>query len=37
MHHEYTKDDLINLKPEHSSFVGIDSDGCVVDSYLEVR
>lgn len=25
----FTRDDLINLKPEHGSFVGIDSDGCV--------
>ncbi len=36
MHHEYTKDDLINLKPEHSSFVGIDSDGCVFDT-MEIK
>lgn len=27
--HVFTKDDLINLKPEHNSFIGIDSDGCV--------
>lgn len=30
--HVFTKDDLIDLKPEHDSFVGIDSDGCVFDT-----
>jgi phosphoglycolate phosphatase-like HAD superfamily hydrolase len=28
----YTRDDLINFKPKHRFFVGIDSDGCVFDS-----
>lgn len=28
----YSKDDLINLKPNFEFFVGIDSDGCVFDS-----
>lgn len=28
----YTREDLINFKPKHSFFVGIDSDGCVFDS-----
>ena len=32
----YTKDDLINLKPEHDTFVGIDSDGCVFDT-MEIK
>jgi len=32
----YTKDDLISLKPEHGTFVGIDSDGCVFDS-MEIK
>ena len=27
--HVFTKDDLINFKPDHDFFVGIDSDGCV--------
>jgi len=27
--HVFTKDDLINFRPEHDFFVGIDSDGCV--------
>lgn len=27
--HVFTKDNLINFKPEHDFFVGIDSDGCV--------
>lgn len=31
-----TKDDLINLKPKHASFVGIDSDGCVFDT-MEIK
>lgn len=25
----YTKENLLNLKPRHDSFVGVDSDGCV--------
>ena len=28
----FTRDDLINFKPKHCFFVGIDSDGCVFDS-----
>ena len=28
----FTRDDLINFKPKHRFFVGIDSDGCVFDS-----
>lgn len=32
----YTRDHLIQFKPAHSSFVGIDSDGCVFDS-MEVK
>ncbi len=28
----YTRDHLINFKPKHRFFVGIDSDGCVFDS-----
>jgi len=28
----YSKEDLIEFKPAHDSFVGIDSDGCVFDS-----
>ena len=32
----YTKNDLINLKPEHNTFVGIDSDGCVFDT-MEIK
>jgi len=27
--HVFTRDDLINFKPAHDFFVGIDSDGCV--------
>jgi phosphoglycolate phosphatase-like HAD superfamily hydrolase len=30
----YTKADLLDLQPEHDSFVGIDSDGCVFDSMV---
>ncbi|MBI3987480.1 MAG: HAD family hydrolase [Lentisphaerae bacterium] len=33
---EYTKDDLLNLKPKFDSFVGIDSDGCVFDT-MEIK
>lgn len=29
---KYTKEDLINLRPHHSSIVCIDSDGCVFNS-----
>lgn len=32
----FTKNDLINLKPEHDTFVGIDSDGCVFDT-MEIK
>ena len=32
----YTKQDLLNLKPAHSTFVGIDSDGCVFDT-MEIK
>ncbi|MFO7536089.1 MAG: HAD family hydrolase [Kiritimatiellia bacterium] len=28
----FSQDDLIQFKPQHDSFVGIDSDGCVFDS-----
>jgi len=32
----YTKQDLINFRPEHETFVGIDSDGCVFDT-MEIK
>ena len=32
----YTRDDLVNLKPRHDSFVGIDSDGCVFPT-MEIK
>ncbi len=32
----FTKDDLVNLKPTHATFVGIDSDGCVFDT-MEIK
>lgn len=32
----YTKDDLVHFKPQHDSFVGIDSDGCVFDT-MEIK
>ena len=32
----FTKEDLLNLKPEHDTFVGIDSDGCVFDT-MEIK
>ncbi len=32
----FTKEDLINFKPQHASFVGIDSDGCVFDT-MEIK
>lgn len=35
-HRTYTREDLINLKPRHSTFVGIDSDGCVFDT-MEIK
>lgn len=28
----FTKDTLLNLKPEHPVFIGVDSDGCVFDT-----
>lgn len=31
-----TKDDLIHFKPQHATFVGIDSDGCVFDT-MEIK
>lgn len=34
--YSYTREDLINLKPRYSSFVGIDSDGCVFDT-MEIK
>ena len=33
---ECSTDDLLRFKPEHSSFVGIDSDGCVFNT-MEVK
>jgi phosphoglycolate phosphatase-like HAD superfamily hydrolase len=36
MSRTYTKDDLINLVANHSSFVGVDSDGCVFDT-MEIK
>jgi hypothetical protein len=35
-HHSYTREDLINLKPKHDTFVAIDSDGCVFDT-MEIK
>jgi len=32
----YTRNDLIDLKKQHSTFVGIDSDGCVFDT-MEIK
>lgn len=32
----YTREDLVNLVPEHDAFVGIDSDGCVFDT-MEIK
>ena len=32
----YTRDDLVNLRPRHTSFVGIDSDGCVFPT-MEIK
>ncbi len=32
----FTRADLINFKPEHDSFVGIDSDGCVFPT-MEIK
>ena len=34
--HVYTKSDLLNLKPQHDSFVGIDSDGCIFPT-MEIK
>lgn len=34
--HVFTKNDLLNFKPEHDSFVGIDSDGCVFPT-MEIK
>ncbi len=34
--HVFSKEDLLNLEPEHDSFVGIDSDGCVFDT-MEIK
>jgi phosphoglycolate phosphatase-like HAD superfamily hydrolase len=34
--HVFTKDDLLNFRPQHSSFVGIDSDGCVFPT-MEIK
>ena len=31
-----TKDDLINFRPRHEFFVGVDSDGCVFDT-MEIK
>jgi len=32
----YTKADLVDFKPSHDTFVGIDSDGCVFDT-MEIK
>jgi hypothetical protein len=32
----FTKDNLLNFKPKHATFVGIDSDGCVFDT-MEIK
>lgn len=32
----HTQDELIHFKPEHATFVGIDSDGCVFDT-MEIK
>jgi phosphoglycolate phosphatase-like HAD superfamily hydrolase len=34
--HAYTRDSLAALSPRHSSFVGVDSDGCVFDT-MEIK
>lgn len=31
-----TQEDLVNLEPQHETFVGIDSDGCVFDT-MEIK
>jgi phosphoglycolate phosphatase-like HAD superfamily hydrolase len=36
VHRTYTQQDLIDLKPRHATFVGIDSDGCVFDT-MEIK
>ncbi len=33
---EFSKDDLVNFLPQHTTFVGIDSDGCVFDT-MEIK
>lgn len=33
---EFTRDDLIHFKPEHDSFIGVDSDGCVFPT-MEIK
>ncbi len=35
-HREYTREDLVEFKPKHATFVGIDSDGCVFDT-MEIK
>lgn len=35
-HRTYTREDLINFKPAHATFVAIDSDGCVFDT-MEIK
>jgi hypothetical protein len=35
-HRTYTREDLIDLKPAHATFVAIDSDGCVFDT-MEIK
>lgn len=32
----YTKESLLNLRPRHDSFIGVDSDGCVFPS-MEIK
>lgn len=32
----YTRDDLLNFKPRHDSFLGVDSDGCVFPT-MEIK
>ena len=36
MEYTATREDLIALKPEHFTFVGIDSDGCIFDT-MEIK
>lgn len=35
-HRGFTREDLINLKPQHQTLVGIDSDGCVFPT-MEIK